>query len=170
MFTAVFGYDYHALLPSKSPAPCLGPFISKDFLSKFPYIYFEVCIYLFFAQFFVRSISIFPPPKKIPNIGKRSVPNILPSVKFPNFGNVSCFSCFFCFSWEKKEEKLGKKSCSIRTALTTRYKDDACGQNINISGGGTLSVLRPLVFSPSLLPSKKHQHRFRMRYNDDACG
>ena len=105
-----------------------------------------------------------------PTIGMRSVPNILPSVKFPNFGNVSCFSCFFCFSWEKKEEKLGKKSCSIRTALTTRYKDDACGQNINISGGGTLSVLRPLVFSPSLLPSKKHQHRFRMRYNDDACG
>ena len=44
-----------------------------------------------------------------PTIGMRSVPNILPSVKFPNFGNVSCFSCFCCFSWEKREEKLEKK-------------------------------------------------------------
>ena len=38
----------------------------------------------------------------------RSLPNILPSVKFPNFGNVSCFSYFSRFSW-KKRGKFGKK-------------------------------------------------------------
>ena len=53
-----------------------------------------------------------------PNIGMRSLPNILPSVKFRNFGNFSCFSCFSCFSWKKKG-KIWGKSCSIRTALTT---------------------------------------------------
>ena len=47
-----------------------------------------------------------------PNIGMR-IPNVLPSVKFLNFGNVSCF-----FLLGKKEENL-EKSCSIRTALTT---------------------------------------------------
>ena len=43
-----------------------------------------------------------------PNIGIQSLPNILLSVKFPSFGNVSCFSCFSCFSWGIKEEKLGE--------------------------------------------------------------
>ena len=38
----------------------------------------------------------------------RSLPNSLPSVKFPNFGNVSRFSIFFCFSYKKKEENLEK--------------------------------------------------------------
>ena len=40
----------------------------------------------------------------------RSVPNILPSVKFPIFGIGSCFSR------NKKEENLGE-NCSTRTAL-----------------------------------------------------
>ena len=38
----------------------------------------------------------------------QSLPNILPSVKFPNSGNVSYFPCSFCFSWKKKEENLEK--------------------------------------------------------------
>ena len=47
----------------------------------------------------------------------RSVPNIFPSVKFPNFGNVSCFSCFSFFFLEKKRGKSGQKCRPIRTAL-----------------------------------------------------
>ena len=48
----------------------LGPFLSKDFLSKLPGV--------FFAQFFVFPyFSLF----FCPNIGMRSLPNILPSVK-----------------------------------------------------------------------------------------
>ena len=38
----------------------------------------------------------------------RSLPNILPSVKFPNFGNFSYFSCLSC-SWKKKRGNFGKK-------------------------------------------------------------
>ena len=68
----------------------------------------------FFRAIFCISIfSIF-----FPNIGMRSHPNILPSIKFPNFGNVSCYSIFSCLSWKRKR-KFRKKSCSIRTALET---------------------------------------------------
>ena len=48
----------------------------------------------------------------------RSAPNILPSVKLPNFGNILCFSCFSCFTW-KKEENLGKKV--VRYVTTVLY-------------------------------------------------
>ena len=47
------------------------------------------------------------------NVGMRSVPNTLPSLKFPNFGNASCCPCFSCFSLfflqKKKRRKSGKK-------------------------------------------------------------
>ena len=49
-----------------------------------------------------------------------SVPNILPSVKFPNVGNVSYFSCFSYFSWGERR-KMWEKKCSIRTALSFYY-------------------------------------------------
>ena len=39
----------------------------------------------------------------------QSLPNILPPVKFPNFGIVSCFSCFSWFLGEKKKRKIWKK-------------------------------------------------------------
>ena len=39
----------------------------------------------------------------------RSVPYTLPSVSFPNFGNVSCFTAFAVFL-TKKEENMGKKT------------------------------------------------------------
>ena len=39
----------------------------------------------------------------------RSLSNILPSVKFPIFGNVTCFSCFTCFFLGKKRGKFGEK-------------------------------------------------------------
>ena len=38
------------------------------------------------------------------NIGMRSLPNVLPSVKFPNFGTVSVSPAFLVF-W-KKEDKI----------------------------------------------------------------
>ena len=39
----------------------------------------------------------------------RSLPNILPSVKFPKVGNVSCFSRLSCFTWKMKRGKFQKK-------------------------------------------------------------
>ena len=60
--------------------------------------------FFFPAIFWISIFSFF----FLPNIGMRRLPNILPSVKFPNFGNASCFSCFSCFSCEKKEEKFGR--------------------------------------------------------------
>ena len=74
-------------------------------MSKFPYI--------FFAQFFYFS-NMFQ--FLFPNIGMRSLPIFLPSVKFPNFGNVSCFSCLL-LGEKKKRGKFWGKSCSIKTAL-----------------------------------------------------
>ena len=58
----------------------------------------------FFGQFFIFSYFQI----LFQNIGMRSLPNILHSVKFPKFGNVTCVTCFSC-------SNLGK-SCSIRTA------------------------------------------------------
>ena len=43
-------------------------------------------------------------------------PNILPSVTFPNYGDVSCFPGFRVFLEKKKRGNLGKLG-SIRTAL-----------------------------------------------------
>ena len=77
----------------------LGPFLSEDFLPKSPDIFFAQFLYFHIFLFFSKYWSL---------------RNILPSVKFPNFGNLSCFSCFVVFSWKKKEENLEKK-CSIRT-------------------------------------------------------
>ena len=68
--------------------------MSKDFASKFPYF--------FSAQFFVFQHFPF-----FPNIGML-VPNILPSVKFPNFGMCPVFPAFPVFLGEK-ERKIGKK-------------------------------------------------------------
>ena len=56
-----------------------------------------------FQNFFSRNFLYFHIFQFFFHIGMRSVPNILPYVKFPKFGNVSCFS------WKTKEEKLGKK-------------------------------------------------------------
>ena len=39
----------------------------------------------------------------------RSLPNMLPSVKFPNFGKVSCFSIFPVFLGKKKGKIWGEK-------------------------------------------------------------
>ena len=79
-----------------------GPLLPKDFLSKFPYI--------FFARFVVFPyFPIFPP-----EIGMRSLPNILPSNKFPNLVNASCFPCVSCFSSNKKEENLLDKNGPLR--------------------------------------------------------
>ena len=41
-------------------------------------------------------------PYFFPIVRMRSLPNIFPCVKFPNFGIFSCFSCFSCFSRGKK--------------------------------------------------------------------
>ena len=62
-----------------------GPFLSKDFLSKFP---------CFFAQLFVFPFFFFNP-----NIRMRSLPNILPPV-FP----------YFCVFLEKLQRKNWKKA------------------------------------------------------------
>ena len=74
---------------------------SKDFLSNFPDFFFSLAIFLYFHTFHFFS----------PNIGLRSVQNILPSVKFPNFENVKYpnFENVSCFSWKTKEENLEKK-------------------------------------------------------------
>ena len=72
-------------IPTETPDhvwPFKGPFLSKDFLSKFPAFFFR-------AVFRISIFSFF-----FPKIKMRSVPNILPSVKFPNYGNISCFSRF----------------------------------------------------------------------------
>ena len=52
----------------------------------------------------------------------RSVPNILPSVKFPNFCQCFLFFLHFLFFLEKKGENLGKK-CSIWTDLLLVLSD-----------------------------------------------
>ena len=73
--------------------------------------------HFFFAQFFVFPYVLF----SFPSIGLRSLPNVSPSVEFPNFGNVACFSCFSCFLGKKRGRF--RKCCSIRTALrSTRYQ------------------------------------------------
>ena len=77
-------------------------FLSKDVLSKFP-------------DFFSRNFVYFHVFRMLfPNIGMRSVPNILPCVKFQSIGNVLCFSCFSCFCRGKKKENLDK-ICLIGT-------------------------------------------------------
>ena len=69
------------------------------------------------SRFLFAQFLVFPFSKKMgQNMAMRSLPNTLPSVKFPNFGNFSCFSCFPCFSWTK-EENTGK-TCWMRTAGT----------------------------------------------------
>ena len=80
--------------------------IENNFLSKFPDF--------FFAQFFVFPYF----PFFFPFIGTRSLPNILPSVKFPNFEMFAVFPAFPVFLGEKKRKNWKKKSCSIRTALS----------------------------------------------------
>ena len=84
----------------------LGPFLSKDALSKFPV--------LFFAFFFLFS-QIFT--KTFPYTGMRSLPNIFPSVEFQILEMLpTVVLLHFLFSFEKKEEKLGKKRSSTRMA------------------------------------------------------
>ena len=77
----------------------LGPSLSKDFLSKFAT---KKCVFSVESYF----------PIFCPNIRNRSLPNNIPSVKFPNVGSVSCLS------WKQKG-KIWKTSCSIRTDQTT---------------------------------------------------
>ena len=103
-----------------------------------------------------------PFPVVLPNIGMRRVPNILPSVKFPNFGNVSCFSCFSCFSW-KNTEKSRKKHSSIRTALSPPPCCcwlHACGSSsaepLNWHECATAAPTAPSVCSFSFSSSKTH--------------
>ena len=78
------------------------PFLPKYFRwSKFPdFVFVQFWYYHIFHCFFS-------------NVGMRSVPNTLPSLKFPNFGNASCcpcFSCFFLFFLpKKKRRKSGQK-------------------------------------------------------------
>ena len=55
--------------------------LEKHFLSRFP-AFFRAFFFLHFHTF----SNLF-----CQNIEMRSVPNSLPSVKFPNFGNISCF-------------------------------------------------------------------------------
>ena len=77
--------------------------MTKDFLSKFPDF--------FFAHFFV-----FPyfPFFYFPSSGMRSLPNMLPSVKFPNFEMFPAFPAFPVFL-EKIRGKNGKKNDYRRT-------------------------------------------------------
>ena len=77
----------------------------------------EISKYFFRAIFSISAVSDF----FLPDIGMRSLPNILHSVNFPNFGNVSCFFLLFLFFSEKQRGKIGKKSCSTRTALTPSF-------------------------------------------------
>ena len=113
------GYAEHVLRAKFSRRTALlGLFLSEDFWSKFP-DFFSRIFFVFRAVFIEGLSSKFPDffshnfclsyfLSVFPNIGMRSLPNILPSAKFPNFGNVSCFSCFSCFSTKKKEENLEK--------------------------------------------------------------
>ena len=91
-----------------------GSSYRKAFCPKFPSFFFQISL-IFFYQMIECFVSVpdILPSVKFPSssIGMLSVPEIFPSAKFPKFGNI------YCFSWNKKEENLGKKSCSIRTAL-----------------------------------------------------
>ena len=73
-----------------------GPFLPKDFLSKFPG--------WGFAQFFVFPYFHFFFPK----YWMRSLPNILPSVKFHTL-EMFLFFLLFLFFLEKKKKKIWEK-------------------------------------------------------------
>ena len=91
------GSDSNVVVLDKRSHPFRAVLVEGFFVQK--------SAFLFRAIF---CISIFP---FFPSIGMRSLPNILPSVKLPNFMNVSCFCCITCFSWKKKG-KFGKKRTS----------------------------------------------------------
>ena len=102
-------------LPDAEYCCVLGPFLSKDFLSKFPDFVFAQFFFCFHIFLFFFSSKSWKPSKYF-------------CVKFPNFRNVSRFSCFSCYSWNKKKRKFGKR-WSIRTALSTRRRcssEDLC--------------------------------------------
>ena len=66
-------------------------------MSKFPVFFsanFCICMYFNFFS---------------PIVGMRRVPNILPSIEFLNFGNVSCLSRASYFFLEKKRRKIWGK-------------------------------------------------------------
>ena len=64
------------------------------------------------GMFCIFIVSIF----FLLDIGMRSLPDILPSVKFLNFGIFYVFPVFSCLSWKKQGETF-EKGCSIRTVL-----------------------------------------------------
>ena len=68
----------------------MGRSLSEDFLSKFPHFFFaNFLVFPYFPFFFLH-------------IGMRSLPNILPSVKFQNF---EMFPVFL----GKKKREFGEK-------------------------------------------------------------
>ena len=82
-----------------------GPFLLKDFMSKFPDFFSRIFSYSTFSIFFLH-------------IGIRNLPNILPSVKFQTWEMSSVFPALPVFVG-KWRGKIGKKRCSKRTALIT---------------------------------------------------
>ena len=82
----------------------LGPLLSKDVLSNFLHFFRAIFHISIFSKFYFQILEC------------EAFQNILRPVKYPIFGNVSCFSYFSCFCWKIKEENL-ENSWSIRTAL-----------------------------------------------------
>ena len=77
-----------------------------------------------------------------PNIEMLSVPNILPSVKFPTFGNISFFP---------GEKRKTGKSCSMRTALKIRS-----GSTKNKQGRDKVeTAISSMEYAKNRLPAMK---------------
>ena len=78
--------------PSRRLSRVNGPFSSKDFLPKFPDIFFaQVFVFPCFSILFFFQI-----------VQYEAFQLFMPPVNFSNLGNV------FCFSWKKKGGKSGK--------------------------------------------------------------
>ena len=79
----------------------LGPFLSKDFLPKFPDIFFTQFLYFHIFLFF------------FPSVGALKI--FCPLLNFQFLETFPVLPAFSFFRGKKKEDNLGKK-CSIRTS------------------------------------------------------
>ena len=68
----------------------LDPFLSNNFfVLKFPHFFFRAFFFFHFQIFFLIFLA---------NVGMlliQSVPDVLPSVKYPKLGNIPVFAFFF---------------------------------------------------------------------------
>ena len=70
-------------------------------------------------------------PDLFPNRGILRVPGFLPSVKFPDLGNISCFSLFFSRK-RRKYRKRSSKRIDFAVDEVTVSVDEETGKSVYI--------------------------------------